>query len=32
MLDDNKTGKSRRPLGDAAVTLLKTIAREDGNE
>ena len=31
-LDDSKTGKSRRPLGDAAVTLLKTIAREDGSE
>jgi integrase len=31
-LDDSKAGKSRRPLGDAAVALLKTIASEDCSE
>ena len=31
-LDDSKTGKSRRPLGDAAITLLRRIAREDDSD
>lgn len=31
-LDDSKTGRSRRPLGDAALALLRSIAREDGSD
>jgi len=31
-LDDSKTGKSRRPLGAAAVALLQTIDKQEGSE
>jgi len=31
-LDDTKTGRSIRPLGAAAVALLKSIDREDGSD